>query len=472
MTALKKCVLSTEWVVIAAAAGAFLSPTGSAAPAIPQTSVTVTSYGAFPDGTHPAQTTAAFKNAFSENPSAQIIVPPGVYAIDNSSGALMVTNFTGELRFQGQAQMVFNTPGRGGLWFSGGAGAHIYRLRMTYSQPPSVRVNNEEALKFLNTTDTLLSDVSITYSPASAVLFFQCVRPKVMNAVVRQPLADGTQFANSQDPQIVNFSADHPGDDGLSFVNYANFSDSSGGTAENITVTGSAAHGISVLGQSNVVVSGFVINGTSASGLLCGADPAYNTRASAGVRLAHGIIQNAGTVAPVGTNRYGIEFSLQSSCTFSDIEVQGSAGRGVGGMAPSGRVRLSGIRVSGNLSGEAFNFYQTQLVEVSDSTADTSPDVGFYFNQCNTVVANNLTTINVSRTNPLARAIWFDSDHLISGSNFSIVDTQSTATGYVVGSGQSSVVVNVRGVIRGINAILETGQLSIQNLNSNLIFPN
>src|SRR5262245_45973809 len=60
-----------------------------AAPTSP-TSVSVTSYGAYSDGTHPTQTTAAFKNAFSENPSAQIIVPPGAYAIDNSSGPLII----------------------------------------------------------------------------------------------------------------------------------------------------------------------------------------------------------------------------------------------------------------------------------------------------------------------------------------------------------------------------------------------
>ena len=36
---------------------------------------------------------------------------------------------------------------------------------------------------------------------------------------------------------------------------------------------------------------------------------------------------------------------------------------GSGGMAPSGRIMLNDIRVSANLSGEAFNFYQTALVE-------------------------------------------------------------------------------------------------------------
>src|SRR5262249_33506117 len=90
-----------------------LSPRCLAAAPTPPTSVSVTSYGAFSDGTHAIQTTAAFKSAFSENPSAQIIVPPGAYAIDNSSGPLIIINFNGELRFQGQAQLVFNTPTQG-----------------------------------------------------------------------------------------------------------------------------------------------------------------------------------------------------------------------------------------------------------------------------------------------------------------------------------------------------------------------
>ena len=461
-----------KWMTFAVLAFTVLvlrPPCLAAAPAAP-TTVMVTSYGAYSDGTHATQTTAAFKNAFSANPNAEIIVPPGFYAMDNSSGPLIVTNFNGELRFQGQAQLVFNTPNQGGLWFSGGTGAQIYRLRATYSQPPTVRVNNQEALKFLNTTDSLVSDVNITYSPASGIMFFQCVRPRLVNAVVQQSLADGTQFANCQDPQVLNFTADHPGDDGLSFLNYASSANNTGGVANNITVTASGARGISVLGQSNVVVSGFSIKGTASSGLLCGADPVYNTRASADVRIGHGIVENAGTVGPGTGNRYGIEFSLQDSCAFFDIDVRGSAGRGVGGMAPSGRIMLNDIRVSANLSGEAFNFYQTALVEVSGATAANAPDVGFYFNQCNTVVANYLTTINVSQANALARAIWFDSDQFVSGSNFTIADSQAAATGYVVGSGQSATVVNVNGVIRGITPILANGTLSIQNTNPNLIF--
>src|SRR6476660_6764210 len=94
-----------------------------------QTILSVTDLGARPDRTNATATTAAFRSAFTTNSTGQIRVPPGQYLIDNSGGAFAIANFSGELRFEGNAQLVFTNNNLGGLIFVGGSGARIYGLK-------------------------------------------------------------------------------------------------------------------------------------------------------------------------------------------------------------------------------------------------------------------------------------------------------------------------------------------------------
>ncbi len=101
-------------------------------------------------------------------------------------------------------QFTANT--HGGLWFLGGNKARIYGLRAGYVSPPPVRVGSEEAIKFDGSTDTLLTDVIIENSPAAGVLFFNSIRPKVVNALIQNTRADGLHFANCQDAEVLNLT--------------------------------------------------------------------------------------------------------------------------------------------------------------------------------------------------------------------------------------------------------------------------
>ena len=397
-------------------------------------------------------------------PGGLIQVPAGSYSIDNSAGPFAINNFSGQLEFQGGARLVFSNSQNGGIWFTGGSGARIRGLRIAYSTPPLSRNSPQEGIKFSGTTDTFLADTTVENSPAAGILFFDSIRPRVVNANVQNTLADGLHFANCQDPEVNGLTTLNTGDDGLAFINYSQYTDRTGGAATNLVIRHSQARGIAVAGQSGVVVGNFVIDGTASSGVLCGQDQSYDTRAADHVLFSNGVVLNAGTVSPSVGNTYGIEYSYQTSCSFNHIEVTSSAGRGVAGMAPQGRVRLQSVRVKDNAQAEAFSFFQTAVVEVDDSTAENSPSYGFYFGQSGTVLANNLAAINTSKANPLGRAIWFEDNRRVLASGLRVIDSQQAATGYILGAFQDNVI--QQGSLSGIVAVIDNGSLQVVNSSS------
>ena len=421
--------------------------------------VDVTQLGAKADGTNPILTTAAFRQAFQLAASGTILVPAGTYLLDNSAGSVVVKDFSGELRFSPAAKLQFIANTHGGLWFLGGSKARIYGLRAGYLSPPPARVGSEEAIKFDGATDTLVTDVNIENSPAAGVLFFNSIRPKVVNAVIQHTRADGLHFANCQDAQAFNISTADTGDDGLAFVNYLSSPDRTGGMAKNITVRNSAARGISVVGQSLVRISGFLIENTSSSGVLCGEDSFWKTRAPTGVRFSQGQIRAAGRLKPAVGNTFGIEVH-NGSCTFSKIEVSGSADRGVSAVGPDHTLALTDVRVKANLGGDGFNI-QVKRVDISTARAEQSPGYGFFFGNCSSVSASRLATLNVSRTSPLHRAIWFENVREIKATEITIEDRQAAPTGYVLGTFSSTV--KPDGFIRGIAATISGGRLQVEN---------
>jgi Right handed beta helix region len=428
-----------------------------------QTVVRVTDLGARPDGSNAAATTAAFQQAFTNNPKGQIQVPPGSYLLDNSKGPLVVNNFSGELQFEGAAQLVFTTNTNGGMLFEGGTGAIITGLHATYASPPTTRASPNEEIKFSGTTGTILTNVTVENSPAAGILFYDSVNPSVTNATVLNSLADGLNFSNCQNARVVNLLTQNTGDDGLSFINYAQYPDLIGGLAQNVTVINSRARGIAVAGQSNITVSGFQIQNTSSSGVLVAQDAAHDTRIPANVLVANGAIYGAGTLAPVVGNQYGIEFNSQKNVTFENIRVVGSGNTGLSGTAPNGRVSVSNISVDSPRSGNGFLFYRTQNVQIANSSANNTSSYGFAFFQSKQVIANGLIAIHASVADPLRRAVWFEDVERVLASVINVVSDprEANSIGCHTDSGYqptSGVVKLINSEISGVPAVL-----SIQN---------
>ena len=427
--------------------------------------VNVVALGAHPDGTNAPATTNAFRSAFSTYPTGEIVVPAGKYLIDNSSGPLTIENFSGHLEFQGNAQLIFTTNNLGGVLFVGGNGARIHGLRATYAIAPTYRASPNEQIKFSDTTDTLLTDTFVERSPAAGILFYNSVRPKVVNATVMNSLADGLHFANCEDPQVTNLTTLNTGDDGLAFVNYAAYPNKNGGLAENIKVQNSQARGIAVVGQSNVTISGFQIETTEGSGLLVAEDDYFNTRVPANVRIQNGTIHGAGTLGQPGGNRFGIEFNSQVNATFSNITILDSADAGLSGTSPNGSVTVNNVTVESPRDGVGFLFYETGSVQISDSVAQNTPSYGFLFLFSPQVMAQGLTAVNTSRKDPLRRAVWFENGHSILATDLKISSARGDAN--VVGAYQDHGY-QQSGSIKGIAASITGASLSIQNNSSKL----
>lgn len=432
--------------------------------------VSVTSLGANSGGTNSAGTTEAFRRAFASNPKGKIIIPPGSYLIDNSDGPLTINNFSGQLAFQGAAQLVFTNNTKGGLLFVGGSGAIITGLRATYATPPAERHSPNEEIKFSGTTNTILTNTVVQNSPAAGILFYDSINPNVTNATVLNSRADGLNFSNCQNARVTNLHTENTGDDGLAFVNYSSYPNLTGGLAQNIVITNSKTRGIAVAGQSNVTVNGFQIRSTSSSGVLVAQDTASNTRIPANVFIENGAIYNAGTLPPLVGNQYGIEFNAQESVTFMNVAVFGSGNNGLSGTAPTGSVIVNNVTINSPLRGLGFLFYQTQNVQVISSTAHNTPSYGFLSLQSNQVVVEGLTVTNAGVTDPLKRAVWFEDAKAIRISSINIVSDAGMANviGCYTGPGYAA----SSGSVKTINFHMNRGgkALSVENSCPNVTF--
>lgn len=427
-----------------------------------QATVNVQTMGAQSDGTNAAATTAAFLAAFNGHPTAQIIVPAGTYAIDNTSGPMTINNFSGQFVFESGAQLMFTASEQGGLLFVGGSGATVSGLSANYSVVPTYRNSPNEMIKFSGTTNTTVTNITVYNSPAAGILFYDSTNPKVTNATVINSLADGLNFSNCQNAQVTNLTTENTGDDGLSFLNYAQYPNLTGGLAQNISITNSASRGIAVAGQSNVTVNGFQIQNTSSSGVLVMQDTAYNTRVPANVVIENGTIQGAGTLAPLGGNQFGLEYNGQASVTFTNITVIGSGSTGVSGTSPKGTVSVSGVTVENpGANAAGFLFYQTATVHATNLTASGIPSYGFMFYQSPQIIASGLTAINTAQTDPLRRAVWFEDTTSISASVLNIVSAAGDA--YVIGCYTDPGYSQASGSVKTISSQITGGTLSIQN---------
>jgi hypothetical protein len=393
-----------------------------------------------------------------------IVVPPGTYWIDNRGGALTFTDFNGTIRLENGATLLFIDNTKEMLRFNGGS-PHVFGLHAAYQTPPT-QVTGIYGVIFNGTTDAVLEDATVKYSGAVGLQVIDSVRPKLHNIRVSNTLLEGVQIANCQDTQIDTLSTENTGDDGLAFVNYANDPDAAftGGFATNINVRNAGGYGIKDAGQSDLQVTGFVVDGTSASGVISLSDQVFNTSIPDRVAFSNGIIKNAGTVAPLRDIRSGLEYGGVAGTKFSNIEVIGASVGGVPGVrgiAAQGTITLSNIRVRGgsasapadgfdlaagtlyasdcsseSASGMGFNL-SGNVLKVSNLSAMNSSSTGFNFGG-GTLTANNLSVINVSQADPQHRALWFSGTGLSMVNGLTVIDTQTIPTGYVIGSETSA----------------------------------
>ncbi len=411
--------------------------------------INVTDYKA-PDGNWNQAITAAV----AQNPGSTIRFPVsgGDYVVDNSNGPLVIRDFTGALSFDPGTRIVCQSTARGCLSILGGSQIKIDNLRIGYASMPQQRIH-ESAFYAKASSDLRVTGIIVENSPAAGVLISATFRPSVTQAFVTSTLADGISFENCEDATLSDSTTLDTGDDGISFINYENrnvadFPNLTGGIAKNVRVKNSRSRGIAVPGQSNILVSNFVVENTSGSGILVLRDPSFNTRQPANVKFSGGLIVNPGQLAPATATPYGIHYSGVSSVEFDNITVLNAADRGLSGMAAAGRLVARNIHVTGGT--DCVNIGQTRSALLSGLTAENCDGYGIFVSTSNNwVAADGLRAINVSRTSPLHRAVWFENNADVRVTGITIIDDQPAPTGYVIGQFR-----NQRLAVSGVHAMI------------------
>lgn len=257
--------------------------------------------------------------------SRDAILPPGDYLVDNALERPMiaVSDFSGSLTMRDGARFVFTDNGMNpdgsvkagrtttlGVQFVGGAGAEFYGLANGWRDGrPTERQASRELFEWLGTTDTLVDDAKIDGSQAAGLIFNssqstatpirECVNPTVRNSTVLDTEADGVHFANCSSAEVAGSRTERTGDDGIAFVDYARRPDLDGGLADHVTVVDAGTRGITVIGQDDVTVRNFSVNGSYNSALRVAYEAGYPTRHPDDVHFASGTVNRAG-LAPKG----------------------------------------------------------------------------------------------------------------------------------------------------------------------------
>lgn len=242
--------------------------------------------------------------------------------------------------------------------------------------------------------DPHISSVSVRGPPGAGIHFEACYRPRVRASAVLHSAADGVHFANCHNPVCEAVSTDSTGDDGVAFVNYKRLPEATGGLGRGIYIRNSAARGIAIVGQSDVTLEGFLIDGTRASGLFVATDDSYQTRSPRQVQIRKGVVKRAGQSAGRNGNRFGIEVYVAGDVLMESLSVQGSAGRNVSIARTSGIVSLRSLTLCRNDNGEGLHAVDVEQLEVVDLSASDSATTGLYVARASRVYCRGIAFNN------------------------------------------------------------------------------
>jgi hypothetical protein len=382
----------------------------------------------------PATNRANLVAALSDS-AVCVVFPPGDYRVDNGGSAIVIQGYAGELVMQPRARLLFTDGGNRGLTFRGGAGARLFGVSVAFASPPAARVPAHECLTFDQSSDTHLGNVRIDGSAAAGLLFWRCIRPTVVGAIITNTMADGLHFANCQDGCAANVTTVDTGDDGVSFVNYASGPAHTGGLASNLSVTRSKSRGVAVVGQSGVTVRDVTVDTTVGHGLYCAQEPSWNTRQPDDVRFERARVHRGGawTAAPGGGTNSGVRVDAAGAVTIAGVTVDASSAHGVHVTASTATISDVTVKNVTGSTGSGFNLQRgTYLVD--RLSTEQSNGIGFFAGACRRVEYGTITVRNAAITHPTRRAVNLEHSAHVLGGRLWIVDDQPSATGYTVGA--------------------------------------
>lgn len=425
--------------------------------------------------------TTSLNTLFASQPSGIIMFPPGIYLISNAAGGngMTVNAFHGSILMAPGASVMCTTNDQTAgpcVHFIGSGGA-VSGLDIKYFNQNVLPIARSLAsgyavladgannnLAFYNTIVEASTGSGVWVSGASTEMSF-------FNTFILNTSADGLHCDNSS-CKIDGLTTINTLDDGLAFTNSTGSGTICGDFAVNVSIRNSAARGIANAGACDVYVSQFLVNNTQSDGILNLTDGAFSTLRPVHAKYANGRILNAGlytnALNPTGGNKFGIEILLSDDVSLSDIEITTPVSRGVQiGSADANSVsnlQMSNVFVQ-SAGDDAFNFSQSNHVDVSNLRADSPAGYGIAMTAMSDMTQSNITVRNCTQS--LHRA-WFSVSSLgaIAASNLNIVDDQVSPTCFVVGEASSAGNLSVI----GLNTAITNGSLTINRFSTTARF--
>jgi hypothetical protein len=373
---------------------------------------------------------AALVSLFNTYPTADIYLPPGNYTVNNTPGYMTMNHYSGHFLCAANAVIILTNPSNGGFYFQYGTGARLENITINYSTMPTTRTNND-AIDCTTDTNYVVKHIRVNGSPGVGLLFNLAINPQVSDIVIQNTEADGCSFYSCQNAQINNLNTHYTGDDGIAFFNnLSNIQNFNGATATNIIINNSKARGICVLGTSNVSISNFTIDSTSASGLYVAMES--ESRLPNNVHVSGGTINHGGVVVGRGTtgNQYGLLDNNADSVYLSDIHILNSFSNGLEVLAPNGVIIADNISV---FKSDTNNVYikSTKYANLTNIYSQNAGSYGFFANAVHTAVFRGITVKDAFTANTSPNdAIYFLNDTSLFADAITIIDDQPTATGY------------------------------------------
>jgi hypothetical protein len=387
----------------------------------------------------------AINSILRQRPTGKFYFPAGNYILENLTvPGIYGDGFSGTLTFSPQSVVrctSADSRGRSCVELRNGVGLILKGLHITFNGPlPLPRGHLAEhgaALVFVNERGAEVSEIKIDGSTNGGVFVSSSLDCKFRDISLSNTSADGFSSVNSGSIELTNLTTKGTGDDGLSVISYMGKGNYSGFKASNVHVSDSAARGITVPGQSNVVISDFSVDNTCAMGVLVTTDTFFHTNTPDNVTFTHGNIANAGHYSSPQNpckapkvSGIGLQFSNTGDVTIDDVKITGSLAAAIaGGQSPtgpaSGHVVLGNIQVSGE-NGSGVIIYSAKKLDLSDISIEDA-NGGFWIANNGDVTAKNLTTKNVN--GHLNRSFNFEKNNSVAAGNSHIIDTKPTPTG-------------------------------------------
>lgn len=408
-------------------------------------------YGVVPAS---ADNYTAIVNLFNNNPTADIYLPPGNYTVNNTPGFMNINHYSGHFLSAANALIILTDSTKGGFNFMYGTGARLENMNVTYLAKPKYHRTDQHTINCSTDTNYIVKHVRVNGGPGVGLLFDQAINPQVSDVIVQNTLADGCSFYSCKNAQINNLSTYNTGDDGMAFFNGTTKPDFNGATATNIIINNSKARGIAVF-TSDVTISNFTIDSTSASGLYIAKES--NTRVPNNVHVSGGTINHGGRVTGRGKtgNQYGLLVNAADSVYLSDIHILNSRSNGFEVILPNGVIVADNISV---FKSDTNNVYikSTKSANLSNIYSQNAGSYGFFANGVGAAILKNITVKNAYTSNASPHnAIYFLNDTSMYAEGITILDDQSTATGYIFA------ITNTTGAIDDIQQNISHGTFAL-----------